>query len=149
MLTPAVSAAQSFGEGDAAYKRGDYVQALKEWRPLAEDGFDLAQFNLGYMYERGEGVPQDYSEAFQWYRRAAEQGDAGAQFNVALMYGKGEGVPQDYVMSHMWANIAGAKGVEKAITLRDALERLLSTDDLSEAQRRARVCIKSEYQKCD
>ncbi len=34
-----------FDEGSAAYERGDYETALKEYRPLAEQG-DLTQYEL-------------------------------------------------------------------------------------------------------
>lgn len=37
-----------------------------------------AQFNLGLMYYKGQGVPQDYEEALRWFKEAAEQGDAQA-----------------------------------------------------------------------
>ena len=60
-------------EGVAAYNRGDFATALREWRPLAEQGVAEAQFNLGLMYYDGEGVPQDYAEAVKWYRKAAEE----------------------------------------------------------------------------
>ena len=45
-----------------------------------------AQYNLGVMYDNGEGVPQDYKEAVKWYRLAAEQGNANAQTNLGNMY---------------------------------------------------------------
>jgi len=45
------------------------VEAL---RAKAEQGDVSAQFNLGVMYDDGEGVPQDYAEAIRWYRVAAE-----------------------------------------------------------------------------
>ncbi len=74
-----------FNPGVAAYKRGDYATALRELRPLAEQGHASAQFNLGLMYNNGLGVPQDYAEALQWYRKAAEQGHATAQFMWGLV----------------------------------------------------------------
>jgi len=49
----------SYQEGLDAYERGDYDTALKEWRPLAEQGDASGQFNLGFMYDQGLGVPQD------------------------------------------------------------------------------------------
>ena len=55
-----------------------------------------AQYNLGIMYAKGQGVPQDYAEAVKWYRLAADQGIPTAQNNLGFMYAKGEGVPQDY-----------------------------------------------------
>ena len=62
----------------------------------AEQGDAEAQFSLGYMYDAGEGVPQDYGEAVKWYRLAADQGNASAQLNLGVRYDAGEGVPQDY-----------------------------------------------------
>jgi TPR repeat protein len=88
--------AQDFQKGFAAYQAGDYATALQEWRPLAEQGYAEAQFNLGVMYDTGRGVPQDYAEAVNWYRKAAEQGDAEAQYNLGVRYTNGHGVPQDY-----------------------------------------------------
>ena len=41
--------AQDFQRGVAAYNRGDYSTALREWRPLAEQGFAKAQNNLSHL----------------------------------------------------------------------------------------------------
>ena len=60
-----------FSDGIAAYDRGDYAGALKEWRPLAEQGNAGAQYNLGVMYDNGQGVPQDYVKAHMWYNLSA------------------------------------------------------------------------------
>ncbi len=99
-----------FDEGAAAYLRGDYATAQREWRPLAEQGDAAAQFALGVMYDNGLGVTQDYAEAVKWYRKAAEQGNAGAQYNLALMYSKGLGVTQDYAEAARWYRKAGEQG---------------------------------------
>jgi len=72
----------SYQEGCDAYERGDYDTALKEFRPLADQGDPLAQATLGLMYAEGEGVAQDYQEAVRWYRLAAEQGHASGQFSL-------------------------------------------------------------------
>ncbi len=85
----AVPAWADIKAGKDAYLRGDYATALKEWRPLAEQGNAIAQNNLGLMYNNGEGVPQDYEEALRWYRLAAAQGNAIAQNNLGLKYAKG------------------------------------------------------------
>ena len=103
-----------FGKGLAAYERGDYVTALREWRPLAEQGHAKAQFNLGVMYADGEGIQQDYGQAAQWYRRAAEQGDADAQTNLGWMYGTGRGVPQNYGQAVEWYRLAADQGYAMA-----------------------------------
>ena len=64
-------AAQDFQKDLDAYSRGDYATALHEWRPLAEQGVTVAQFELGLMYENGQGVQQDYVMAYMWYDLAA------------------------------------------------------------------------------
>ncbi len=53
-------------EAAAAYQRGDYATAIRELRPLADQGNAGAQYNLGNMYENGRGVPQDDAEAVKW-----------------------------------------------------------------------------------
>ena len=99
-----------FREGVAAFKRGDYATALREWRPLAEQGHAKAQNNLGVMYNRGRGVPQDYAEAVRWYRKAAEQGYANAQLNLSRMYHLGQGLPRDYAQAMKWYRKAAEQG---------------------------------------
>ena len=59
----AVPAWADFQAGMDAHSRGDYATALREWRPLAEQGDALAQCNLGVLYQNGQGVPEDYVRA--------------------------------------------------------------------------------------
>jgi uncharacterized protein len=106
--TPAFSA--DFQKGVDARNKGDHATALREWEPLAERGNVDAQYNLGGMYSRGEGVPQDYKTAVKWYRLAAEQGDAPAQYLLGVSYNRGEGVPQDYKTAVKWYKLAAEQG---------------------------------------
>ena len=52
----------------AAYGQRDF----EETKLKAEQGDADAQFNLGVMYRKGEGVPENSAEAVNWYRLAAE-----------------------------------------------------------------------------
>jgi len=72
-------------KGKDAYDKGDYATALREWRPLAEQGDARVQTLLGGMYHSGEGVPQDYKTAHKWFSLAAEQGIAYAQAALGRM----------------------------------------------------------------
>ena len=94
----------------AAHNRGDYATALRLWRPLADQGRADAQFNLGRMYDRAQGVPQDFIAAVGWYRKAADQGHEASQFNLGATYYMGEGVPQDYVAAVGWFRRAADQG---------------------------------------
>jgi TPR repeat protein len=88
------------------------------------------------LYYKGEGVTRDYAEAAKWYRKAANQGDADAQTILGSMYGEGKGVPRDYVWAYMWYSLAAAQS-EKARSLLNLLEGMMTPDQIAEAQKRA------------
>ena len=67
-------------------ERTDYAAALKEVRPLAEQGNPDAQLFLGKMYLKGQGVPKDPDQANKWFTQAAMQGNAESQFFVGAWY---------------------------------------------------------------
>ena len=87
----------------------DDVSDFKETLQVAEQGNAEAQFNLGLMYDNGQGVRQDYAQAVQWYRKAAEQGYAEAQFNLGVMYANGQGVRQDHAQAVQWYRKAASR----------------------------------------
>ena len=129
-----------FAEGWAAALRGDYASALRELKPLAEQGDATSQNALGaiYTHTSGRDVPQDYAEAAKWYRKAAEQGHVVAQANLADIYTKGQGVPQDYVQAHLWWNLAGAKGSVWNLKNRDSVAEKMTPAQIAEAEKLAR-----------
>ena len=104
-------AAQDFDAGEKAYERGDFAMALRELRPLAEQGNVHAQYTLALIYKDGTGVAQDHAEALRWFRKAAEQGYADAQNALGVVYALGAwGVPQDFVESVEWHMRAATQG---------------------------------------
>ena len=52
----------------------DYAQAVRWYRRAAEQGNAQAQYNLGSLYEAGNGVKKDLGKAIEWFRKAAKQG---------------------------------------------------------------------------
>ena len=96
----------------------DKAEAMKWYRKAAEQGFALAQDNLGdmywYMYYFGNGVNEDKAEAVKWYRKAAEQGYAGAQSSLGMKYSHGEGVEEDKAEAVKWFRKAAEQGHAKA-----------------------------------
>jgi TPR repeat protein len=105
-LSLCLPALADLAAGQLALKNGDYATALKEFLPLAKLGNAVAQSTLGFMYDRGLGVPQDEKEAAQWFRLAAEQGDAAAQSLLGQAYYDGRGVPQDDQEAMRWFRLA-------------------------------------------
>ena len=105
---------QDYEKGLEAYDQHDYATALRELRPLAEEGHAAAQVKLAEMYSLGLGVPQDDAETAKWYRKAAEQGFAFALVKIGFMYEKGWGVPQDYAEAVKWYRKAEEQGIAVA-----------------------------------
>ena len=77
-----------YEKGVAAYNRDDFATALREWTPLAEQGDADAQYNLGVMYRKGHGVPQDKVYAHIWYNIAATSGNKKAIKNRDILLKK-------------------------------------------------------------
>ena len=66
-------------DGMVAYNRGDYLPAIRLFRPLAEQGNPKAQNQIGVMYRKGEGVQPSPARAFMWFSLSARRGDAKAK----------------------------------------------------------------------
>ncbi|MFM1854896.1 MAG: hypothetical protein RLZ83_205 [Pseudomonadota bacterium] len=100
--------------GVAALERGHYAIAMRAFRADAAKGNALAASNIGYLYERGLGVPQNYAEAMAWYRKAAAQGLAQAQFNIGTLYFQGWGVERNTRESFAWFRRAALQNLAEA-----------------------------------
>ena len=108
------NSAQFYKNGlDAFYGRGvpkSDGEAAKWWRKAAELGHVDAQFNLGWLCERGCGGGKNLEEAAKWYRKAAEQGNARAQATYAAMCMDGRGVPKNPAEAAKWYRKAAEQG---------------------------------------
>jgi uncharacterized protein len=81
---------------------------------------------------------RDYATALRLIRPLAEQGDATAQYNLGVFYDNGLDVPQDQVSAYMWFSLSAAQGKEGAATFRDLIARLMTPEQIAEAQKLAR-----------
>jgi TPR repeat protein len=72
-----------------AYERQDFTTALQGWQSLADKGDAEAEFRLGAMYEKGDGVTAEPSQAAKWYRKSADRGYAKAQYALDKLYADG------------------------------------------------------------
>jgi TPR repeat protein len=141
-------------DAEAAFARSDYATAERLFRLLADQGDASAQLHLGFMYAKGQGVPQNEAEAAKWYRKAADQGEANAQVNLGFMYANGRGVPQNYVQAHMWLNLAASGSASnkenraEAAKYRDSIATRMTPAQIAEAQAMAKRCVESNYKDC-
>ncbi len=132
-----------FQDGLLAYHRGDHAVAMEIWRPLAEGGNASAQYMVGYLYARGEGVVSNSGTAAKWYHRAADQGDPDAQLNLGLMYVKGAGVKKSYVAAYQWFALAyltypPGDYRNNAFRNRENVATLMSAEQIENAERLVR-----------
>ena len=97
-----------------AINQGDFATALRVLRPLAESGNAQAQFNLGTMYDAGQGLTVDPEQATHWYRLSADQGYPNAEYNLAANLANGIGTTQDYAEAALWTRKAADSGVAMA-----------------------------------
>ena len=110
--------------GRAYYKANNFGAAVAQFRRAAEQGYALAQTNLGAMYAFGQGIPKDDAQAVAWFRKAADQGNAGAQADLGQMYRDGRGVPQNEVQAVVLYGKAAEQGYAPAQnSLGDMYER--------------------------
>lgn len=91
------------------------AEAATWFREAAINGLDVAQFNLGVMYEQGLGVPMDETRALLWYHSAAEQGYPLAQYNLGRLYALGKGIPQSDAEAKRWFQRAADRGVSDGL----------------------------------
>jgi len=68
---------------EAAYRNGSFDEASALLLPLSNAGMPIAQFWMGRLYNRGEGVDLNRSEAYSLWRSAAAGGSERAATALA------------------------------------------------------------------
>ena len=99
-----------FNQGVECGENRKYTEAFQWYTKAANQGYSIAQYNLGVCYYNGQGVEQNYQKAFQWYTKAANQGNALAEYNLGVCYNNGQGVEQDYQKAFQWYTKAANQG---------------------------------------
>jgi localization factor PodJL len=82
-------------------------EAVKFLSQAAEKGQAVAQYRLGTLYERGQGVAADPAKAAHWYEMAANQGNRKAMHNLAVAYA----TRKDMTNAARWFAKAAALGL--------------------------------------
>jgi len=134
MLLGVQTAHADRNDGAYAYLQGDYETAYNTMISLANTSDDkIAQYYLGVMYLKGQGVEQDYEKAGEWFRKASEQGLAVAMYKLAKLYTKGEGVPKDLEFAYVWYSVAAVHEHQKSINMIEKAKSKLSDEELASA----------------
>lgn len=105
----------------SARENQNFEKALKLLGPMAADGGAQAQFQLGRMFELGEGVEKSIAGAARWYKKAASQGHARAQYFLGNTFVSEDGTVTDDAARISWYRRAAQGGETQAL---DQLTRL-------------------------
>ncbi len=121
-------------DGAYAYLQGDYENAYNTMISLAKTSDDkIAQYYLGVMYMKGQGVEQDYEQAGEWFRKSSEQGLAVAMYKLADLYSKGNGVPKDLEFAYVWYSVGAVHDHQKSMNMVEKAKSSLSSEELASA----------------
>jgi TPR repeat protein len=92
--------------GDLALAAGDYAQARRWLRAVAQSGDAQAQMRLAVMLDQGLGGPVNPAGAALWYQRAAAQGVPEAAFAMGALRAEAGALEE----AAQWFTQASAQG---------------------------------------
>jgi len=126
-----------FNDGVVAYIAGDYETAYNTMISIAktDEQNALAQYYLGMMYLKGQGVEKNSEEAGKWFRKAAENRLPQAQYRLAGLYTEGEGVPRDLEFAYIWYSVGAAHQHKLSQNAVNNARTKLSENELAEADK--------------
>ena len=101
----------------------DHKTAVKWYRLAAEQGNAYAQYNLGTLYDEGEGVVQFRNNSGVYWI-------------------------QDNIYAHMWYSIAASSGHKSADKYLQRVAKKLTPSQLEKAKKLARECVRKKYKGC-
>ena len=121
----------------AAYDKGDFDDAFKQFLTMAEEGNALAMSSTGVMFDMGQGTKKDYDKAVEWYKKSAEAGNQFGQFNLGTMYYMGTGVQKDMITACKWFALSTRQGNGQARIHMHICEKYLNDTQRAESNRLA------------
>jgi len=120
-------------------RKKNMTDAASLFRQAGEQGNRQAQYQIGLLYARGDGVKKDFIKAREWLYKAAVQGHPKAQFYLGQMYAFGDGGKKDYAEAVTWFWLATTMGDRFARESLRVMTGKISARALSEAEKRAKV----------
>jgi len=85
-------------------------EAFKWYKKSATQGYAPSQYEVGAMYQYGEGVYQSYDMAVFWYEKAAKKDNPDAQYELGRIYANGFSGELNYAKAMEWYTMAVKHG---------------------------------------
>ena len=93
---------------------GKLPEAAALYQKAGDQKLREAEYNVGYMYAHGEGLPQSEVNAALWFQKAADQGLDVAQHMMGFLCTEGRGVPESFAKAIDWHRKAAEQGFADA-----------------------------------
>lgn len=107
-----------YQKGLSAKLSKKYSEALKCFYQAASMGHIEAHYEIGTMYQFGEGVSKNYAEALKWYYKPATNRNVLSQYLIGVLYYEGGwGLTQNYSEALKWFTQAASNGSAAAESL--------------------------------
>ena len=125
----------------------DFVAAADWYRKASAQNHGLAQFNLGIMYLKGQGVARDQKISMMWMTKAAQGGDAGAQYELGMRQHRhsldliGAEAMELRIEAYKWLRLSAAQGYGDSETGSAAVAIDMDHAAVIEASRRAGIFV--------
>lgn len=117
------------------YKKGDHQKAFSEFQNLAKQGSLQAIYNLGVLYEQGQGVSKSDKKAVEHFKNAGAKGFAPANFALAKAYLSGtHGLNKNFNLAKNHLTLASDAGMQIATI---GLAELLLSEKKTESVNKA------------
>ena len=105
-------------EGNRPGTKKDLVKARELFQASADNGVGMSMYNLGNLYENGDGgLPKDEIAAFKMYKRAIHEGkewpDDGKRrvcLKLSNLYAEGKGTMRNLQKAAKWMERANEEG---------------------------------------
>lgn len=110
----AFSQGNDLEQGIYELNRGEFKAAIAQFRPLVNEGYAPAQYQMALVYQKGYSVPKDGMKALELFQLAAGQNYPDAQFELALLYSEGKVVKKDLKKAFELTHKAAKKGLASA-----------------------------------
>jgi hypothetical protein len=111
-------------------------EAYRYFEMAAKGGYATAQYNLGVMHLEGRGVPRNPQLAREWFAKAADQRHREACYQLGIFYEEGRYVGRDIEQAYICYSLAAYGGRPEAAQRRERLAKMLTEDQLQNANRR-------------
>ncbi|MGL4269019.1 MAG: SEL1-like repeat protein [Plesiomonas sp.] len=130
--------------GRANLQAQEFTNARSWFAKAAKQGDVDGRLAYGEMLRAGQGGEHDYHGAYQQYRYAAQQGNRMAQYRMGMMREEGLGGPRNRLHAYAWFSLAATEGMSDAMQAREALEGMMTPDEIKRAQKLSQYWFKQQ-----